>query len=108
MKYVRMKIENSLIEEAHCEAWIHYCSDDKGQKISAIINGIDENGHYQDLLGNPCESRIQKEFDTIEEAISFLEEKCKSLIIEELTDVSRRGRWAQEKIDSINNQGFML
>jgi hypothetical protein len=108
MKYVRMKIENSLIEKAHYEAWIHYCEDSKGLKVSAIINGIDENGHFQDLLGRHCESKIQKEFDTIQEAISFLEEKCKSLVIEELTDVSRRGRWAQEKIDSINNQGFML
>jgi hypothetical protein len=100
MKYVRMKIENSLIEEAHYEAWIHYYSDDKGQKIRAIINEIDGNRTFQE--------QIVEEFDTIEEATSFLEKTCKSLILEELTNVSRRGRWAQEKIDSINNQGFML
>ena len=108
MKYVRMKIDNSLINDAHYEAWIHYCEDIKGSKVSAIINGIDENGHFQDLLGRNCESRIQKNFDTIEEAISFLEEKCKIMVIEDLTDVSSRGRWAQEKIDSIKNEGFHL
>lgn len=108
MKYVRMKIDNSLLDDARYEAWIHYCEDSKGLKVSAIINGIDENGHFQDLLGRHCESRIQKEFDTIQDAISFLEEKCKSLVIEELTDVARRGRWAQEKIDIINDGGFQL
>lgn len=108
MKYVRMRIDNSLINDAHYEAWIHYCEDIKGSKVSAIINGIDENGHFQDLLGRHCESRIQKEFDTIQEAINFLEEKCKSLVIEELTNVAWRGRRAQEKIDCIDNEGFHL
>jgi hypothetical protein len=45
-----MKIENSLIEEAHYEAWIHYYSDDKGQKIRAIINEIDGNRTFQSKM----------------------------------------------------------
>jgi bifunctional DNase/RNase len=108
MKYVRMKIENNFINDAHYEAWIHYSENERERKVIAIINGIDENRHFQDLLGRHCESMIKKEFDTIQEAINFLEEKCKSLVIEELTNVAWRGRQAQEKIDCIESMGFQL
>lgn len=108
MKYVRMKIKNEFMSNANYEAWIHYSDNEKERKIFAIINGIDENGYFQDLLGRTQESIIKKEFETITEAFDWLEDKCKELVIEELTHVSRRGKWAQEKIDCINNMGFQL
>jgi hypothetical protein len=102
--YVRMKVENEMLKDAKMEAWIHYDE----QRILAKIHGIDENGHFEDLLGRTCESIIQKEFETLREALYWLDEKCKCLVIEDLSIIAWRGKRAQEKIDEINENGFYL
>ena len=113
--YARMKVENEMLQDAKMEAWIHY--DDlcyanlnatEPQKIWAKIIGIDENGYFEDLLGRTCESTIQESFETMREALHWLEQKCKDLIIEDLVITTSRGKWAQEKIDEINENGFYL
>ena len=112
--YARMKVENEMLQDAKMEAWIH-CDDlyqvvnaKETQKIWAIINGIDENGHFEDLLGRTCDSIIKKEFETMREALNWLEQKCTDLLIEDLAITASRGRWAQEKIIEINEKGFYL
>ena len=109
--YVRMKVENEMLQDAKMEAWIHYdelYNNKENPKIWAKIIGIDENGYFEDLLGRTCESIIQKEFETMREALHWLEQKCKDLIIEDLVITTSRGKWAQEKIDEINENGFYL
>jgi hypothetical protein len=113
--YARMKVENEMLKDAKMEAWIHY--DDlcyanlnatEPQKIWVKIIGIDENGYFEDLLGRTCESIIQKGFETMGEALQWLEQKCKYLVIEDLSIRAWRGKHAQEKIDEINKNGFYL
>jgi hypothetical protein len=112
--YVRMKVENEMLKDAKMEAWIHYddmyqvITSKENQKVWAKIIGIDENGHFEDLLGRTCESIIQKEFETLREALYWLDEKCKALVLEDLSIVAWRGKRAQEKIDEINENGFYL
>ena len=112
--YVRMKVENEMLQDAKMEAWIHYDElyqvkwAEDSQKIWAKIIGIDENGYFEDLLGRTCESRFQESFETMREALHWLDEKCKGLVIEELSIIAWRGKHAQEKIDEINKNGFYL
>ena len=112
--YVRMKVENEMLKDAKIEAWIHYDElyqvkwAEDSQKIWANIIGIDENRYFEDLLGRTCESRFQESFETMREALHWLEQKCKDLIIEDLVITTSRGKWAQEKIDEINKNGFYL
>ena len=109
--YVRMKVENEMLQDAKMEAWVHYdqaFNNKENPKIWAIILGIDENGYFEDLLGRTCESIIQKEFETLREALHWLDEKCKCLVIEDLSIRAWRGKHAQEKIDEINEKGFYL
>ena len=108
MKYVRMKIENEFLNDANFEAWIHYSDNDKEQKIYAKIIGIGENGHFEDLLGRTCDAINEKEFEEIKDALNWIERRGAELVIRELEDVARRGRWAQEKIDCIDSMGFQL
>ena len=106
--YVRMKVENEMLQDAKMEAWIHYDDMYNEQIILAKIHRIDEKGHFEDLLGRTMESIIQKEFETLREALYWLDEKCKGLVIEDLSIVAWRGKRAQEKIDEINENGFYL
>ena len=112
--YVRMKVENEMLKDAKMEAWIYYdelyqvFNNKENPKIWAKIIGIDENGYFEDLLGRTCESIIQKGFETMGEALQWLEQKCKDLVIEDLSIRAWRGKLAQEKIDEINENGFYL
>ena len=110
--YVRMKVENEMLQDAKMEAWIHYTFskvDYSNQlEFTAIIRGIEDNAHFDDLLFRCNESKIEQIFDSVEEALHWLEEKCKELVIEELSIRVWRGKRAQEKIDEINENGFYL
>ena len=102
--FTEMKIENSLLNRVRYTAELRYSTD----LCIATIDGFDENEFIEDLLGRQVKVRYRKEFDSIHQAIKWLENKCEEIILEELDLVVRNAKYAQEGIDNINNEGFKL
>lgn len=101
MRHVTMNIENFVLEETGHSASIEYCIDDNGLMIKASIYYDRERTEYDSPI-------LEKEFDTMEDAINFLETECERLIVEELENRAWKGRRAQEKLDEIKTHGFEL
>ena len=100
MKHVRMNIENHLLQEAGFQASIRYCEDEEVHIIRAVIFGEDETG-YDSIIHN-------EQFSSIGEAISFIEETVKNMVVANLTRVARKGQIAQDHLNTINEYGFKL
>lgn len=99
MRHVEMKIESYLLEDIGRSATIDYWKDNVGLMVKASI--YDNN----DIDG--CDFPVlRKEFDTIDDAIKFLETECERLIVEEFKRRAFQGRMAQERLDEINANGF--
>lgn len=99
MRHVEMKIESYLLEDIGHSAIIEYWKDDFALMVKAsIYNNNDIDG---------CDFPIlRKEFDTMDDAIEFLETECERLIVEEFKRRAWQGRKAQERLDEINANGF--
>lgn len=99
MRHVEMKIESYLLEDIGRSAIIEYWKDDFALMVKASI--YDNN----DIDG--CDFPIlRKEFDTMDDAIEFLEKECERLIVEEFKRRAWQGRRAQERLDEIKENGF--
>ena len=101
MRHVEMKIESYLLEDIGRVAIIEYWKDDKGLMVRASIydNNDMDAYHYNFPV-------LRKEFDTMDDAIEFLETECERLIVEELKNQAFKGRRAQERLDEIKINGF--
>ena len=101
MRHVTMNIENFVLEDMGHSASIEYWKDDKGLMIRASIYNNRERDEYDSPI-------LEKEFDTMEDAINFLETECELLIVGELNHRTFKGRRAQERLDEIKENGFKL
>lgn len=101
MRHITMNIENHVLEDMRRSASIEYWKDDFGLMIRAFIYDNDEMDRYNYPI-------LEKEFDTMEEAINFLEIECERLIVPELLNMAFKGRKAQERLDEIKENGFKL
>lgn len=107
-QYVRMKIENSYLEKAHFEAWVHFSNAENKIFYRARIIGIDENERYVDLLGRYVDTVFEEDFDDMPSAINWLEQKAKKLVVEELEWQIKKATPSQICLDNIKQYGFEL
>jgi hypothetical protein len=101
-RFITMNIENHRLDNAGYESSILYRQNDSEISIIAEIYRKYERTEY---IHPAVESG---EFTNIEDAIKFLEIECELLVIEELTQRERKGRWAKEILDEIKEKGFEL
>lgn len=101
MRHITMNIENHVLEDIGYSASIEYWKDDKGLMVKAQIHKYDS--HFNEYF------RIdEKEFNTMEDAINYLEIECADITIAELNHRAFKGRRAQERLDEIKEEGFKL
>ena len=101
MRQVEMKIENYLLDDIGRSATIEYWKDDLALMVRASIYDNNEMDAYNFPI-------LRKEFDTMDDAIDFLETECERLIVEEFKRRAWQGRRAQERLDEIKENGFKL
>lgn len=90
--YVRMKIDNYIIERYGFEAWIHATIQDGKEVFYAKLY----KGEYDD-----CEAHIENNFATFTQAHNFLVQSVKDLIVPYIDDVRIKGKWATEDLETI-------
>lgn len=103
MRHVEMKIESYLLDDIGRSATIEYWKDDFALMVRASIYDNNEMDAYN--FNFPI---LREEFDTMDDAIKFLETECERLIVEEFKRRAWQGRRAQERLDEINANGFKL
>lgn len=93
--YVRMKIDNYIIERYGFKAWIHATIQDNKEVFYAMLY----KGEYDE-----CEVRVENNFATFTEAHDFLVEAVKDRLVPYIDNVRIKGKWAAEDLEEVNNQ----
>lgn len=100
-KYVTMDIKNHLLEEVGFQACICYCEDEEGHLLRAVIFKDEDATGYNSIIHDEF-------FPLIGDAISFIEENVKKIVIENLTRIANKGKVSQDHLNTINQYGFKL
>lgn len=96
--YVRMQVENHIIQRYGFEAWIHATIQDGKEVFYAHLF----KGEYDE-----CEEHVENKFPTFTQAHDFLVESVKSRLVPRIDIVRLKGKWATEDLETIEN-GFTL
>lgn len=90
--YVRMKIDNHIIERYGFEAWIHATIQDGKEVFYAklFMKDSDECGECED-----------DKFPTFSQAHDFLVESVKTRLTPRIDNVRLKGKWAAEDLETI-------